>query len=85
MAYYVYIIQSELAGTYYVGSSQDPEKRLEKHNRPHKGFTARKQPWKLVYKEAFESKTEALQRETYLKKLKSRKFLDDLISGSSAG
>ena len=49
MAYYIYILQSETDGTYYLGSSQDPEKRLEKHNAPHHGYTGRKQPWKLVY------------------------------------
>nr|MBI1229636.1 GIY-YIG nuclease family protein [Cytophagales bacterium] len=84
MPYFVYIIQSKLDGTYYIGASKDPYDRLEKHNRPHKGFTARKQPWKLVYTEAFESKTQALKRENYLKKLKSRSLLEELISGSSA-
>jgi hypothetical protein len=55
MPYFVYIIQSELDGTYYLGASQNPVARLEKHNRPHKGFTARKQPWKLVYTETFDT------------------------------
>jgi putative endonuclease len=85
MSYFVYIIQSELDGTYYIGASQDPYGRLEKHNRPHKGFTGRKQPWKLVYTEQFETKTEALKRENFLKKQKSREFFASLISSSSAG
>ena len=85
MAHYVYIIESEVDGTYYIGSSADPSKRLEKHNSPHKGFTGRKQPWKLVYTETYETKTEAIKRENFLKKQKSREFLAILITGSSAG
>jgi len=85
MAHFVYIIESEVDGTYYIGSSQDPEIRLEKHNRPHKGYTARKQPWKLVYTELFETKSEAICREIYLKKLKNTTFLSQLINVRSAG
>ncbi len=81
MAHYVYIIESEKDGTYYIGSSQDPEKRVWKHNRPHRGYTGGKQPWKLVYTEMHETKTEALRREHFLKNQKSRDFLFDLISG----
>jgi predicted GIY-YIG superfamily endonuclease len=32
MPWFVYIIQSEMDGTYYKGSSQDPYKRLLQHN-----------------------------------------------------
>ena len=31
MTYFVYIIESALDGTFYIGVSSDPEKRLEKH------------------------------------------------------
>ncbi|MFC0263269.1 GIY-YIG nuclease family protein [Fontibacter flavus] len=48
MSYFVYIIESEIDGTFYIGISSDPKRRLEKHNLPHKGFTSRKRPWKLV-------------------------------------
>jgi predicted GIY-YIG superfamily endonuclease len=43
----------------------------------------------VVYSETFSSKTEALKRELYLKRMKSRVYLEDLIrkslQGSSAG
>ncbi|WP_245189776.1 GIY-YIG nuclease family protein [Lunatimonas salinarum] len=42
MAHFVYIIQSELDGTFYIGESKDPTDRLEKHNRPHKAVQAYK-------------------------------------------
>ena len=41
-------------------------------------------PWIIVYSEAFATKTEALQREKYIKKQKSRKYIEALI-GSLAG
>ncbi|WP_130276580.1 GIY-YIG nuclease family protein [Cecembia calidifontis] len=36
MIHFVYIIESEADGTFYIGVSSDPEKRLGKHNLPHK-------------------------------------------------
>ncbi|WP_194973284.1 GIY-YIG nuclease family protein [Aquiflexum lacus] len=85
MGHFVYIIQSEIDGTFYIGSTQDPISRLQKHNALHKGFTSRKQPWKIVYSEKFENKQDALLRERFLKAQKSREFFQRLISGSSAG
>jgi putative endonuclease len=83
MEYYVYVIQSDLDSSFYIGSSADPYSRLEKHNRPHKGYTARKQPWSLKYFEKFSSKKEALLRERFLKAQKSKQFLIKLIQNNS--
>ncbi|WP_035805607.1 GIY-YIG nuclease family protein [Lunatimonas lonarensis] len=85
MAHFVYILQSEKDGTFYIGESKDPLGRLEKHNRQHKGYTARKQPWKIVHTEEFGSRFEAKKREEYLKKQKSREFIQQLISSKTAG
>ncbi len=85
MSHYTYILQSEKDGSFYIGCSENPERRLEKHNLPHKGYTAKKQPWKLVYSEGFEDKTEALKRENFLKRQKSKDFILRLVWGSSAG
>ena len=85
MGHFIYIIQSDKDGSFYIGSSTDPALRLRKHNAPHKGYTARKQPWRLVYTEEFPDKTTALRRERFLKEQKSRAFLLRLISSSSAG
>ncbi|MGY6523206.1 MAG: GIY-YIG nuclease family protein [Mongoliitalea sp.] len=41
MTFFVYIIQSLKDKSYYIGVSSNPEERLLKHNRPHKGYTAR--------------------------------------------
>ncbi len=78
--HYTYILQSDKDHSYYIGSSNNPENRLIKHNKPHKGYTARKQPWKLVYTEEFDTKTEALKRENFLKAQKSKEFIERLIT-----
>ncbi|KEO73941.1 GIY-YIG nuclease family protein [Anditalea andensis] len=85
MDYFVYILQSAKDGSFYIGYSENPSSRLEKHNRPHSGYTGRKQPWKIVYTEQFDSKAEAQKREQYIKKMKSKDFILKLINGSSAG
>ena len=85
MGYFLYILQSEKDGSFYIGSSENPLTRLEKHNRPHSGYTGRKQPWKIVYTEEYASKTEAQKRENYIKRMKSKEYILKLISGSSAG
>ncbi|MDF2159305.1 GIY-YIG nuclease family protein [Algoriphagus sp. CAU 1675] len=81
MDFYVYILKSERDGSLYVGSSQNPEDRLLKHNRAHKGYTARKRPWKIVHVEKYETKSEALTRERFIKRQKSAVFIKELISG----
>ena len=49
--FYVYILQSQKDSSYYIGYSSNPTLRLEKHNRAKTGYTARKQPWTLLYTE----------------------------------
>jgi putative endonuclease len=67
--YYVYILEC-FDGTLYTGSTNDVEKRLETHNLG-KGakYTRGRLPVKLKYSEVFETKGEALKRESGIKKL----------------
>ncbi|QQL49050.1 GIY-YIG nuclease family protein [Mucilaginibacter ginkgonis] len=67
MAFYVYIIQSQVEGSFYKGFSENPVQRLAQHNDGSATYTSRKIPWKLVYVEEFPSKQEALIREKNLK------------------
>lgn len=81
MKYSVYILQSEKDESFYIGYSVDPIKRLDKHNAAQKGYTAFKKPWKLVYTEEFDTKTEAIKREKFLKRQKNTAFYQKLIYG----
>ena len=82
MAYYVYIIQSELDGSYYIGSTQNLEDRLERHNQGRSKYTKTKRPWKLVYSEEFPAKGSAMKKENYIKKRKSKNYIEELIRTS---
>ena len=79
MPYHVYILQSELDGTYYVGSTHDLEMRVVRHNQGGSRYTKARQPWKLVHSEQFESKSEALIRERHIKKRKSREYIEKFV------
>ena len=79
MPHYVYILYSLSTNHYYIGSTSNLQDRIQRHNAGATLSTKKGQPWKIVYTETFASKTEALKREIYLKKMKSRIFIEDLI------
>jgi len=82
MAYFVYIIKSQKDGTYYVGSTQNVEERLTRHNQGRSRYTKSKIPWKLIYYEEHPDKTHALKRENAIKNRKSRDYIEGLIRAS---
>jgi len=81
MSHSVYILESETSGNYYIGSSGNPEKRLQFHNTVEKGFTSRYRPWRIIFKKEYESKSEALKAERKIKSWKNRKMIERVISG----
>ncbi len=80
MKFYVYILYSRHLGNYYIGSISDVENRLKKHLSNHKGYTSKAKDWIIVYKEEFQTKSEALFREREIKKWKSSKKIASLIN-----
>ncbi|MCB0375407.1 MAG: GIY-YIG nuclease family protein [Sinomicrobium sp.] len=78
-----YILFSGTLNKYYIGHTcDDLEQRLRKHNSRHKGFTGKVDDWRMVYRESFPDKHRAYARERSVKKKKSRKWIEALISGS---
>ena len=77
-SYYVYIIICR-DQTFYIGYTNDLDKRIKVHN---KGlgakYTRGRIPVKLLYYEVYDDKSKALKREIALKKL-SRKQKEKLI------
>jgi putative endonuclease len=49
------------------------------HNSAQSKSTKAGIPWKLVYSTPFNSRSEAAKEETRIKKMKSRKFIEQLI------
>ena len=73
--YYVYVMESESSGKWYIGYTTDVYARLDKHNQNGNKSTSNRGPWKLVYYEAYVSKDDALGREKFLKSGSGWRFL----------
>jgi len=82
MPYFIYILQSLVDGTYYIGSTQDLEARLERHNEGRSKYTKPKRPWKMIYYEEYDRRSNAARREKEIKSRKSRKLIEDLVRTS---
>ena len=81
MTFYVYILQSRVDGSFYIGYSNEPERRLAEHNAGLSKYTSKKLPWEIVYTELCESKSAAIKRERFLKGQRNRDFYLKLING----
>ncbi len=78
--FYTYILFSTKKNKYYIGSTSNLEERIKKHNSNHKGFTGSEGDWEIVYKEVYETKSEAYKREMQIKRWKSRKMIEKLLN-----
>ena len=79
MSYFVYILQSERDGSYYVGCTSDLEDRLRRHNQGRSVYTRARVPWKLIHQEPFDSKSDAMKREKEIKAKKVREYIEHLV------
>ena len=69
MSYFVYMLKSlSKFPVTYVGYTNDLKKRIKFHNNGKGAKFTRGRKWKLIYKERFNSKKEAISREYYIKK-----------------
>jgi len=82
MPFFVYILQSEVDGSYYVGSTQDLTERLERHNQGRSKYTKSKRPWKLVYREELPDRSNAVRRERQIKNHKNKTYIESLVKTS---
>jgi len=82
MPYHVYILQSTIDGSYYIGSTQDLNERVDRHNQGRSKYTKSKRPWKLIYHEEYPDRTTATKREYEIKGKKRKAFIDQLVRTS---
>ena len=73
--FYVYVLWSEKTGRYYTGQTNNLDRRVFQHNSGFEKSTKHGAPWKLVYFEVLESRTEAIKRERFLKTGKGRAWI----------
>ena len=69
MSYTVYILYSRKDKKLYVGCTSDIKNRINKHNNGQVEATKLRRPLELIHIETFENKTEAFNKERFLKSL----------------
>ena len=78
--FFVYILQSMKDFSFYIGQTDDLDKRMSKHSEGMSKYTASRRPWRLVYFEMFKTRSEAILREKQLKGWKNAERYRQLIS-----
>ena len=81
--WWLYIIQSKSSGRFYVGHTNDLERRVAEHNEGQTKSTRGRGPWLLVLSEPFDTKEAAFARERQIKSWKSHRSIAELIAGCS--
>jgi putative endonuclease len=71
----VYILRSEKVKKHYYGHSKDLDNRIKKHNQGKVRSTKFGRPWKLIYSEPFDTKSEAYCRELFFKSIEGYRYL----------
>jgi putative endonuclease len=80
--YYLYILQSESSGRYYVGQTVDLASRVAYHNANYSKALKNRAPWKLVYSECYRTRAEAMRRERQIKNLKDHDLIARMVRAS---
>ncbi len=80
--FYVYILENLIDQSWYIGYTDNLERRLSEHNQKIGGdYTGKKQgQWKVIYCEGYLDKKDALGREKFLKSGSGRRFVKKQIS-----
>ncbi len=68
--YTVYILKSEQTGKFYVGYTDNIDRRIKQHNSGKNKSTHNGLPWTIIHKEFFNTKKEAWLREHQIKSYK---------------
>ncbi|HYH14593.1 MAG TPA: GIY-YIG nuclease family protein [Flavisolibacter sp.] len=82
MAFYVYILYSPAIDQYYVGHTENLSDRVFRHTNSGSRATKKVNDWQLLYSESFKTRSEAYSREMIIKKKKSRKYIEWLVSSA---
>jgi len=65
--YFLYILRSLKDNKLYIGTSNNIEARLKQHNNGLSKSTKYRRPFKLIYKEKYNARSDAMKREWYFK------------------
>ena len=76
---YVYILQDEQSGQFYIGSTNDIQRRFKQHRDKKHHTSKRLHRPKLVFKQKFDNIQTARKIELRLKSYKRRDFIEKIV------
>ena len=79
----VYVLPSESTHRVYVGYTSDLTQRLGQHNHGVTKSTKNRGPWALVHGEIYGTRSEAMQRERFLKSGQGREELKRILASKA--
>ena len=80
--HYVYVLKSLKDGRLYIGKTKDLRERFKNHNAGKVIATKYRKPFKLVFYEAFQHKTDASRDELFFKSGYGREVLREKLKYS---
>lgn len=80
MSYYVYLIESLKDNSYYIGVTDNINRRFKEHNSGQSKYTKNKVPWKLIGYKQYNEINQAYQQEKKLKKAKKRNVIEKFFN-----
>jgi putative endonuclease len=80
MGHFIYVIESENSGNFYVGETPDLQSRLDFHNDAIRNDNSTKVgiPWKLFWSLEVKDRGMARRIESHIKRMKSKKYIENL-------
>ena len=81
MNFFCYILYSKSSNKYYIGYTSDIDERIKLHNRGHfggKSYTNKADDWEIYLLIPCKSIEQAVSIESRIKKMKSRKYIENL-------
>ena len=80
MKHFVYMIKSLKCKRFYIGYTINTKRRIDEHNAGNTKSTNPFKPWKIIYYEEFDNKSDAYKREWHLKHSRGRKEKLEIIN-----
>jgi putative endonuclease len=81
--FHVYILYSATLNKYYIGHTRQLDDRLFRHTNSGSKSTKAANDWQLLYSETYPTRSDAMKRESYIKKQKSRQFIESLLKSKT--
>ena len=76
---YVYTLKSERNGSFYIGSTNNYQRRLDEHERGKSKYTRNNRPYKLVLVQEFQDLKTARVIEYKLKRFANRNVIEKIV------